>query len=121
MRSVCGKHPAEVLLPEDQHPVGEFGADGQDEAFGEAVRPRTPGWDLDHLDTCIGRHRVERGRELSGAVADEEPELAGVFAEVHHEVAGLLGGPGPVGMCGRAEDVQVAIADLEDEQDVEPP
>src|SRR3954470_10707131 len=29
MRSVCGKHPAEVLLPEDQHPVGEFRADGQ--------------------------------------------------------------------------------------------
>jgi hypothetical protein len=54
MRSVCGKHPAEVLLPEDQHPVGEFGADGQDEVFGEAVRPRTPGWDLDHLDTGIG-------------------------------------------------------------------
>src|SRR3954454_10796584 len=73
MRSVCGKHAAEVLLPEDQHPVGEFGADGQDEAFGEAVRPRTPGWDLDHLDTRLGQHRAERGRELSGPVADEEP------------------------------------------------
>jgi hypothetical protein len=32
-----------------------------------------------------------------------------------------LGGPGPVGMCGYAEDVQLAVADLEDEQDVEPP
>ena len=82
MRSVCGKHPAEVLLPEDQRPVGEFGADGQDEVFGEAVRARTPGWDLDHLDTRIGRHRVERGRELSGPIADEEPEPPGVFAEV---------------------------------------
>ena len=34
---------------------------------------------------------------------------------------GLLGGPGPVGMRGYAENVQVAVADLEDEQDVEPP
>jgi hypothetical protein len=44
-----------------------------------------------------------------------------VFSEVHYEVAGLLGGPGPVGMSGHAEDVQVAVADLDDEQDVEPP
>ena len=67
------------------------------------------------------KHRVERGRELAGAVADEEPEPRGVLAEVHDEVAGLLGGPGPVGMRGHAQDVQVAVADLEHEQDVEPP
>jgi hypothetical protein len=54
-------------------------------------RPRTPRLDLDDLDARIGEHRVERGRELSGAVADEEPELRDVFAEFHHEVAGLLG------------------------------
>jgi hypothetical protein len=38
-RGIQGKHLAEVLLAEDQHAVGEFGADGQYEAFGEAVRP----------------------------------------------------------------------------------
>jgi hypothetical protein len=43
----------------------------------------------------------------------------GVVAEVHDEVAGLLGGPGSVGMCGHAQHVQVAVADLEGEQDVE--
>ena len=43
-----------------------------------------------------------------------------MVAEVHDEVAGLLGGPGPVGVRGDAEDVQVAVADLEHEQDVEP-
>ena len=48
VRGVSGEHPAEVSLPEDQHPVGEFGADGQHEAFGEAVRLRTPRRDLDH-------------------------------------------------------------------------
>ena len=107
-------------FPEDQHAVGEFGADGQYEAFGEAVRSRAPRRDLDHFDTGIDQYRVERGRELSGSVADDEPEPGNVFAEVHHKVAGLLGRPGSVGMAGHAEDVQVAVADLEYEQDVEP-
>jgi hypothetical protein len=69
----------------------------------------------------IGQDRVERGRELSSAIADEEPELRGALAEVHHEVGGLLGRPTPVGMPGHAQDVQVAGADLENEQDIEPP
>ena len=97
VRGVGGQHAAEVLFPEDQHAVGDLGADGQYEAFGEAVRPGAPRRDLDHLDTRIGQHRVERGSELSGAIADEEPELGGVVAEIHDEVAGLLGGPRPVG------------------------
>lgn len=33
----------------------------------------------------------------SVAAAGEEPEPRGAFAEVHHEVAGLLGCPGPSG------------------------
>ena len=59
VRGIRGKHPAEVPLAEDQHPIGELGADSQDEAFGVAVRPRAPGRDLDHLDARIGQHRVE--------------------------------------------------------------
>ena len=53
MHGVPGKYPAKVLLAEDQHPVGEFGADGQYEAFSEAVRPRTARRDFDNLDTGI--------------------------------------------------------------------
>jgi hypothetical protein len=60
------------------------------------------------------------GGELTGAVADEEPEAVGLVAEVHQEVAGLLGGPRPVRMAGHAQDLQVAIADFECEQDVDP-
>ena len=53
-------------------------------------------------------------------IADEEPELRGTFADVHEEIAGLLGGPRSVGMCGHAQHVEVAVADLEHEQHVEP-
>ena len=79
---------------------------------------RTPRRDLDHFDPRVGQHRVERCRELPGTVAAEEPEPGGAVAEVHEEVAGLLGGPRSVGMPGHAKDVQLAVADLEHEQDI---
>jgi hypothetical protein len=80
MGRVQGKHPAQVPLSEDQHPVGDLGPHGQHETFGKAVRPWTPGRDLDHLDARVRQDRVERRRELTGAVADEEPEPGDVFA-----------------------------------------
>jgi hypothetical protein len=120
VHGIPGKHPTKVLLAEDQHAVGEFGADGQYEAFGEAVRPRTARRDFDNLDAGIGQHGVERGRELPGTVANQEPKPANLLAEVHDEVASLLRGPGPVGVRGDAQDVQVAVVDFEGEQDVEP-
>ena len=104
------QYPTQVLLAEDQHPVGDLGADGQHEAFGEAVRSRTPRRDLDYLDARVRQDRVERRRELTGAVADEEPEQGGTFAEIHDEVTGLLCRPGPIGMPGHAQHVQVALA-----------
>ena len=70
--------------------VGQLGADGQHEALGEAVRPRAPRRDLDYLDARIRIYRVERGGELAGPMADEEPEPPDVLAEVHDKVAGLL-------------------------------
>jgi hypothetical protein len=41
-----------------------------------------------------GHDRVERGGELVGSVADDEPEDGGAVIEVHQQVAGLLDGPG---------------------------
>ena len=86
-------------------------SDGQHEASGEAVRPRTPWQDLDHLDARTGQYRVEGGRELCGPIADEEPELGNLLADVHHQVADLLSGRGPVGMRVGFEN-SVWVADL---------
>ena len=82
VHGVAGKNPTQVPLTEDQHSVGDLGPHCQDEAFGEAVRTRTPGRDLDHLDACIRQDRVERRCELPGPIADEEPEPGGVVVEV---------------------------------------
>jgi hypothetical protein len=52
------------------------------------------------VDAHIVQDSVERRGELAGAVSDEEPELGGALAEIHHEVADLLGGPSAVGVGG---------------------
>jgi len=74
---VTDKDPVQVPLAEDQHAVGELGPHCQDEALGEAVRPRTARRDLHHLDTRVRQDRIERRRELPGPIADEEPKPGG--------------------------------------------
>jgi hypothetical protein len=96
------------------------GSGGQDESFGEAVRSWTSRRDLHSVDTGTGQDAVEGGGELAGPVADEEPEGGGAVVEIHQQVPGLLGGPGPGGMAGCSEDVDVAVGDFEGEEDVDP-
>jgi hypothetical protein len=57
--AVSGEDGPQVPFTEDQDAVGEFGTDGQDEAFGEAIRPRTLRWDLHGVDPGIGEDGVE--------------------------------------------------------------
>ena len=56
---------------------------------------------------------------LAVSVADQEPELLGAVAEVHEQVAGLLGDPGAGGMGGDPGDVYAAAAVLDHDEDVE--
>ena len=90
---VPGQDNPQVVFAEDQDAVSEFGSGGADEAFGVAVGSGTSWWDLHGLDAGAGENGVERGGELAGAVADEEPEDGSAVVEVHQQVAGLLGGP----------------------------
>ncbi len=75
-----------MSLSEDQHAVGEFGSDGSDESFGVAVGLWTPERDLHDMDAGVGKDGVEGCSELSGSVADQEPEAARAFAEVSDQV-----------------------------------
>jgi hypothetical protein len=111
---------SQVLFAEDQDAVGEFGSGGQDESFGEAVRPWRSRWDLHCVDPGPGQDGVERAGELAGSVAHEESEDRGAVVEVHQQVAGLLGGPGSGRVAGGPEDVHVAAADLEGEEHIDP-
>ena len=83
--AVQGEDSPQLPFAEDEDAIGEFGSDGQDESFGEAVRPRTARWDHHGVDACAGEDGVERCGELAGAVADEEPEAGGAVVEVDQQ------------------------------------
>src|ERR1019366_6216781 len=108
-----------MVLAEDQHAVGEFDSDGSDESFGVAVGLGTPGRDLDDSDAGIGEHRVEGCGQLSGSVANQEPEFGCAVTELGDEVACVLCGPGSVGVGGGTDDVDVAGVALDHEEHCE--
>jgi len=66
-----------------------------------------------------GEHLVKCRRKFAVAVADQELEVAGAFAEVHEQVAGLLRGPSSGGAGGDAQDVHAPGLDIHHEQDVQ--
>jgi hypothetical protein len=110
-----------VTLVVDQHPVGALGADAADKPLRVAVRPRGPWWSPDHVDAFGGEHRVEGRGELGVPVANQETKRCDPVAEIHHQIAGLLGGPGRARVRGDAEDVHPAVGDLHHDQRVQPP
>ena len=105
---------------EDQHPVCDLRPGGEYEPFGMGVRPRAWGRNRHGLDTGAGQGRVERCGELPGPVADQEPEVRGVIAEVQQEIADLVRGPRPVRVRGDPEDMDLAAADFDHEQALQP-
>src|SRR3954463_6189717 len=85
----------------------------------DRIRPRCPDRGADDADVRAGEHGVECGGEFAIPVADQEPEPVGPVAEVHQQVAGLLGDPGPGRVGGDLADVHAAAAVLDDDEDVE--
>jgi hypothetical protein len=74
----------------------------------------------DDADVPAGEHGVEGGGELAVAVADQEPELVNAVAEVHQQVASLLGHPRSGGLRGDPGDVHAAAVVLDHDEQVEP-
>ena len=117
--TILAQDDVEVAWSGDQEVVEAFPAQGADEAFGDRVRPRCPDRGADDPDVGAGEDGVERGGELAVPVADQEPEPVGAVAEVHQQVAGLLGDPGPGGVGGDPGEVHAATVVLDHDQDVE--
>ena len=78
--------------------------------FGVGVGYRGAGWGGDRFDPGALEHGVEGGGVLAGAAVDHESEPVG---EVHEQVSGGLGGPGPGGVGGAPAEVQAAVAAAE--------
>ena len=83
------------------------------------VRPGRSDRGADDPQVGAGEDGVERGGELAVPVADQEPEPIAAIAEVHQQVAGLLGDPGAGGVGGDPRDVHAAAVVFDDDEDVE--
>ena len=84
-----------------------------------ATRSRAANWGADDADVGAGEHCVEGGGELAVPVTDQEPKLLGAVAEVHQQVAGLLGDPGAGGVGGDPGEVHAAAVVFDHDEDVE--
>ena len=89
------QYEVEVAWSGDQEVVEAFPAQGADEPFRDGVRPGCPDWGADDADIGAGEDGVEGGGELAVPVTDQESKPLGAVAEVHQQVAGLLGDPRP--------------------------
>ena len=105
----------------DEHPVGALGSRGADPPLGITVRPRGPRRGLHYPHAVVGEDRVEDTGELGVTVPDQETEGADRIAEIHEQVAGLLGGPRAIRVGGHAQDVHPPGPHLHDEQHIEAP
>src|ERR1022692_3031705 len=90
-----GAGPAQMGLVPDQGAVQELAAASPDPAFGDRVHAGRPDVAEHGPDASVGEDRVECGGEVGAPVTDHELDPVCLFAEVHEQVAGLLGGPFP--------------------------
>src|SRR6266508_2902117 len=102
---VLVQNGCQVTFTGDEHPVGAFAADGADPALSVRVRAGRPRRGVEHVDALAGEHRIERG---------------GASVEVHQQIPCLLGDPGTGRVGGDPGDVDLARADLDEEQHVDP-
>jgi hypothetical protein len=79
----------------DEGAVQGLAAASADPAFDDRVHPGCLDAAEHGLDPGVGEDGIERGGEVRAAVADHERDPVGLAAEIHDQVAGLLGGPLP--------------------------
>jgi hypothetical protein len=113
------QHRREVSGSGDQHVVEAFAAQRADPTLGDRVGPRRLDGGAEDADVGAGEDGVEGGGELAVPVADQEPKLVGAVAEVHQQVAGLLGHPAAGRVGGDPREVYPSGGVLDYHEDVE--
>jgi hypothetical protein len=95
--------PQMALIP-DEGAVEKLTSASADPASGYCVHPERPDVAEHGPDPGVSEDRVECSRVVRATVADHELDPVRLLAEVHDQVAGLLGGPFPGWMQGDSED-----------------
>src|SRR5689334_20474814 len=115
MAGVLAEDRSQVAFVVDEHPVCALSPCCAYPSLGIAICPRRPRRDLHCLQALAGEDLVEGRREPGVAIPDQEAEGPGSVAHVHDQVAGLLSGPGAIGLDRDAEDVHVPGGHLHNE------
>ena len=118
MGLVLAQDPPQMVLIPDEGAIEKLAPASADPAFGDRVHAGRPDVAEHGPDPGISEDRVERSRVVRAAVADHELDPVRLLAEVHDQVAGLLGGPRPGGMQGDSEDADAPGGVLDHGQDV---
>src|SRR5580658_3472241 len=93
MGLVLTQDPPQMGLVPDESAVQELTPASADPAFGDRVHARRPDVAEHDPDPGIGEARVECSGVVRAAVADHALDPVRLLAEVHDQVAGLVGGP----------------------------
>jgi len=104
MGLVLAQDPLQMILVPDEGTVQELTAASPDPAFSDRVHPGRPDVAAHGPDVGVGEDGAGGGGEVRSAVADHELDPISLFAEVHEQVPGLLGGPLSCGMRRDAGD-----------------
>ena len=95
MDDVLAQGGEEMSFAVNEALVQTLPARGANPALRERVRPRRPRWRAHDPHALRREDRVERSNELRIPIPDQERDLGGPVAQIHHQVAGLLGHPLP--------------------------
>jgi hypothetical protein len=99
----------EVTAAEDEDPAEAVGAHRAHPTLGEGVRVRGLERRANHLDALRLEDLVEGVAELGVAIVDQEPEGM-LVAELHEEVARLLGDPASVRIRAAGDVLDPSVA-----------
>src|ERR1039457_1892111 len=102
----------------DEGAVQKLAAASANPSFGDRVHAGRPDVAEHSPDPGVGEDCVERTREFAVAVADHESDPVRLVADIHDQVAGLLGGPFPGGMQRDPENPDAPAGVLDHGQDV---
>ncbi len=111
----------EMSACEDEDAIEAVAADGPHPALSERVRVRRSNRRPDHLDPLGAEDLVKGATELRVAIVDQHPELRLMLAQLHGEVASLLGDPDALRVGCAGDEIEPAGRERDEEEDVDPP
>jgi hypothetical protein len=117
--AVDAEYVLEVASAENQYPVEAVDANRANPALGVGIRVRRLDRRTDHSDVFGPEGLIEGVAELRVAVVDEEPERL-LPAQLHDEVASLLGDPVAVRVRRASDVLDPPRRERDEEQDVDP-